>query len=96
MRENVARTDSLNGSTYVAEYFAREENYSNIFFIGGEGIFNNALDFVDHVYMTKIPGNYECDVFLDREKFNKKFVMESERTGDKSKELIFQKYKIKT
>jgi hypothetical protein len=46
--------------------------------------------------MTKIPGNYECDVFLDREKFNKKFVMESERIGDKSKELIFQKYKIKT
>nr|AIA15457.1 Dihydrofolate reductase [uncultured bacterium] len=44
-----------------------------VFYIGGAGIFDAALDFVDEVYMTHIRRNYDCDVSFPYAKLEEKF-----------------------
>lgn len=34
----------------------------DIFFMGGASIYSDALAFVDRVYITRVPGDFECDV----------------------------------
>ena len=35
---------------------------SDVFFIGGESIYNNCLEFIDRMYITEIPDTHDCDV----------------------------------
>ncbi|MCD5385040.1 dihydrofolate reductase [Candidatus Gracilibacteria bacterium] len=44
-----------------------KENLENIFVIGGANLYNQILDnpMLDKIYITKIKGNYNCDVFFD-------------------------------
>ena len=45
-----------------------------IFFIGGKQIFDEGLSMATHVFLSKIPGDYDCDRFFDFGKdFNSKF-----------------------
>lgn len=37
---------------------------SDIFIIGGPTLWNSTLSIVDRIYITKIPGDYNCDVFF--------------------------------
>jgi dihydrofolate reductase len=37
-----------------------------VWVIGGANIFRQALPFVEKLYLTTIPGKYECDVFLNK------------------------------
>ena len=41
-----------------------EDLEGNVFFIGGERVFESALNIVDGVYVTLIPGNHDCDKFF--------------------------------
>jgi len=43
------------------------------FFIGGNSIFDFALDFVDTVYLTKVPGTHSCDTFFPIRKLGSAF-----------------------
>lgn len=36
----------------------------DVFFIGGESIFKYGLSIADTVYLTHIPGNYECELIF--------------------------------
>lgn len=38
----------------------------NIWVIGGADVYRQALPHVDNLYLTTIPGKYECDVFLNK------------------------------
>ena len=67
-----------------------------IYFCGGKEIFEHALDVVDRVYLAKIPGVHECDVFLNKEKLLRNFSIMFCESGKKSKELLFQTYRRKT
>ena len=37
----------------------------SIFVIGGASIINQAIGVYDKIYVTKIPGSYDCDVVID-------------------------------
>ena len=38
----------------------------NVWVIGGAEIYRQALPYVDNLYLTTIPGKYDCDVFLNK------------------------------
>lgn len=45
----------------------KKENIENIFIIGGASLYNQMLKEgkIEKIYLTKINGNYDCDVFFD-------------------------------
>lgn len=48
------------------------QNTGEIFFIGGGQIFEQAIEFVDRLYLTLVEGSYKADVFFpDYSKFKK-------------------------
>lgn len=64
------------------KYFENDER--NKFFIGGVGIFKEALHLVDRVYLTCISGKYNCDTFfpidaLEFQKIKLNLVQSSEK-----------------
>lgn len=68
---------------------AQEEN----FFIGGTSIFLFGLDFADWVYLTRIPGDYQCDVIFPKEQLLTNYRLD--RTIDLSEELVVEVYEKK-
>ena len=44
-------------------------NYSDIFIIGGESVYNKAFSdgLVEEIYITKISGDYKCNQFINME-----------------------------
>lgn len=40
-----------------------------IWIIGGADIYKQALHFCDNIYLTHIPGNYECDTFVPMKEY---------------------------
>ena len=53
----------------------------DVFFIGGESIFNSGLNMADCVYLTFIPGDHNCDRFFPFEKLKDKFQIYNSRDG---------------
>ena len=43
----------------------------NIWVIGGGEVYRQALQYVDNLYLTTIPGKFDCDVFLDKREVDK-------------------------
>ncbi len=52
-----------------------------VFFIGGESIFDSGLNMADRVYLTLIPGIKGCDRFFPMEKLNEKYNLHEVREG---------------
>jgi len=74
----------------------------SIFLIGGESIYTDGLSFADHVYITRIPGYYRCDVSLtgifDSWRANsvgKDFKIETSQPSELGSSLIYECYKRK-
>ena len=42
-----------------------------VFIIGGKNVIEQFFNYIRNFYVTIIPGEYDCDEFLDIEKFNK-------------------------
>jgi dihydrofolate reductase len=42
---------------------------SKIWIIGGANIYSQTLLYCDNIYVTKIPGNYDCDTFIHLNKY---------------------------
>lgn len=82
--KNIHRVDSISKALELSR------NASDVFFIGGERIFESALKVVDCVYLTRIPGKFNCDRFFPRERLREKFVLYSTREG--SDGLLYQTY----
>ncbi len=62
----------------------------DVFFIGGERIFESGLNMADCVYLTKIPGKYDCDRFFPYEKLSKNYQIYNKREGGDG--LVFLTY----
>ena len=62
-----------------------------VFFIGGKQIFDEALLFVDTIYITHIQQDYECDQFFDMEYVHANFKIIDVQIGT-NPELSFVKY----
>jgi dihydrofolate reductase len=43
---------------------ARYLNIGDIWIIGGAQLFNSCIDIIDEIYISRIEGSYNCDVFL--------------------------------
>lgn len=66
----------------------------NVFFIGGERVFESALNIADGVYLTRIPGNFNCDRFFPMEKLLDNYELVNTETIPE-KGLMFKEYKHK-
>lgn len=82
---NVHRVSTISDALNIAH-----KNRGDIFFIGGERIFEAGLNVADCVYLTMIPGNYDCDRFFPHEKLKEKFQIYNKREG--SNGLVFCTY----
>ena len=71
-----------------------EDFEGNVFFIGGERVFESALNIVDGVYVTLIPGNHDCDKFFPIGTLLENFAL-SDVEVDIETELIFSKFERK-
>lgn len=68
------------------------ELYSENWVIGGSQIYNLFLPFTKEIYLTKIPGDYECDTFFDLKYLEDNFVFKEESCKN---DLKFQVYERK-
>ena len=51
-----------------------EENKNKVvWIIGGPNIINQTLEIIDEFYLSRIPGNYNCDTFLPLKKIEQIF-----------------------
>ena len=68
----------------IAIHSLDESDHREVFVIGGEKMFIEALPFTDTIYMTIVKGEaYDCDRFFPLEYLNKNFVIkEGEETDD--------------
>lgn len=53
--------------------------YKDIWVIGGAKLFESVLDVIEEIHLTRIPGYYDCDTFIDLEKISRKFILESSK-----------------
>lgn len=63
------------------EFF--KDDSRDIFYIGGAGIFEEALYFVDMIFLTSIHGEYDCDIFFPRETFEQQKIKMKYAVGGK-------------
>lgn len=63
----------------------------DVFFIGGERVFESALDISDKVYLTVVPGDYNCDRFFPKKKLLNNYELTNSKISSES-ELIFREY----
>ena len=61
-----------------------------IWVIGGADIFRQALPYCESVYVTEIKGNFDCDVFVDMNKYLQGF---SELASRSQEDLTFRIWK---
>lgn len=69
--------------TLVVDCVPRAVNASimpNIFFIGGNKIYLEALDYAEVAFLTSVNGEFDCDAFFPMKEFEEKFVFYSSTT----------------
>lgn len=55
----------------------------NVWIIGGARLIADSLDIIDEIWLSRISGTYNCDVFLPKELIETTFnLVSSEREGD--------------
>ena len=63
---------------------ARRALGEDLFVIGGAGLYTEALHFAGRVYITRVPGNFNCDVSLDTfmAELERQWVLEASTTSE--------------
>jgi len=61
---------------------ARYIGIDNIWIIGGAQLFDGCISVIDELYLSRIAGNYDCDVFLSEIKIIRNFNLEEEKVTD--------------
>ena len=59
--------------TKEIQTIAKENKNITTWIIGGPNIINQTLDIIDEFYLSRIPGEYNCDTFLPLDKIEKLF-----------------------
>lgn len=91
----VSRQKNFEGATAVPRLRKAVEitDKRKIFIIGGERIYTEALPFVNHIYMTLVKGEHDCDRFFPIDYVQKHFKITSGKKESDS--LLFIEYKRK-
>lgn len=71
------------------EKLAQDKQGLITWIIGGANIIDQCWDIIDEVYLTRIPGNYNCDTSIDLSKLDKMFLI----SEDIDEDITFQVYK---
>jgi dihydrofolate reductase len=58
-----------NGDVCETLRFMQTEDSNEIFVIGGANLIQQAKPVIDRVFLTRIPGEYQCDTFIDVDDF---------------------------
>ena len=61
-----------------------------IWVIGGPNIIEQSLDVIDEFYLSRIPGEYDCDTFLPLDTIEDKFTLDQQEAHP---EVLFQIWK---
>lgn len=64
--------------TYLHEK-ERQAPHRKIWVIGGANIYEQCIPFCDNLYLSHIKGDYDCDTFVNLEKYTQRFVKISEK-----------------
>jgi dihydrofolate reductase len=73
------------------------DNTQNIFILGGEKLFIQEIVWVNRIYVTVVPGEYQCDRKFPVDYIQKKFIIsEGEKKEVDNGELYFVKYDRKS
>ena len=83
-------TDDYNGGGYHYVKFetAKTElvnmnRLQDVWIIGGAQLVNGLLSIIDEIWLSRIPGTYDCDTFLPRSIIETTYILSSsEREGD--------------
>jgi dihydrofolate reductase len=69
-----------------------EEEYPSLitWIIGGPKIIDQTLDIIDEFYLSRIPGNYNCDTYLPLHKIEDQFSLNWQHVEDN---VVFQIWK---
>ena len=92
-RNNIVVTSSADdynggGYHYVKFETAKTElvnmnKLQDVWVIGGAQLVNGLLSIIDEIWLSRIPGTYDCDTFLPREIIETSYeLFSSEREGD--------------
>ena len=86
--------DNIYNSIDSCLEFCRNENYTNAWIIGGQQIYELAMqrEDIDYLYLTKIQQEFNCDTFFPsyEEKFE---CIKREEEKEKEVSLLFEIYK---
>lgn len=64
-----------------------------VFFIGGKSIFDLGLEIADELYLTNVPGKYNCDLFFPLQEVWEKFEIVLNTTTENGLQFIQAKRK---
>lgn len=67
-----------------------------VFYIGGERIFEQGLAVADTVYLTRIDKYFDCDKFFPASKLESKFTISDINASKMHKEITYTTYKRKS
>lgn len=68
--------------------YARDQGEEEVFIIGGEKVFHQALPLAQRLYLTKVDGDYRCDVFFPQFDITSWQVVESDHHPKREKQPI--------
>jgi len=90
--ENCPLADDFINGDVIEGVRSVEQKYSGLitWIIGGPKIIEQTLDIIDEFYISRIPGEFECDAHLPLEAIEKKFFLTHE---EKYPEVTFQIWK---
>lgn len=62
-QKRIPETDNVKQFTSLEAAFDESKKHEkNVFFIGGFGIFKEAMSYIDKMYITNVFGKFDCDV----------------------------------
>lgn len=78
-RHKIIGADHIIGENLVLDIYRLNYLYSHkdIWIIGGAKLLESLLHVISEIHLTRIPGYYDCDTFIDLNTINSKFKLES-------------------
>ena len=89
MKEAPGATIVSGNTEEVITKIALDNLHLTIWIIGGAKLIENCWDIIDEYYITRIPGNYDCDTKIDLNRLKKKTLVQS-TIGP---EVTFERYR---
>lgn len=59
----------------VLDHLTTLSKSNTVFLIGGAGLINQYMNYIQIFHLTKIAGNFDCDTFIDLEQLNQNFIV---------------------